>query len=227
MLRQRIEMEYAKITSTEGCINLNRLHFPVSTLGYGQRVAIWMQGCSLQCPGCISHDTWAHGHGKVPFTTLTTSLASWLSQADGLTVSGGEPFEQPLALACLLRWWRQNHEGDILVFSGYSWEHLSSRYSQLLALIDVLISDPYQQDAGQTLPLRGSDNQRLHLLTPRASERYAVMSRQRALDICWDGDRLWMAGIPYPQDMAALQQRLHLQGLSFRSADQPVLEVLP
>ena len=217
----------AKPAPIEGSINLNRLHFPVSTLGYGKRVAIWMQGCSLHCPGCVSHDTWAHGQGQVSFTTLTTNLECWLSQADGLTVSGGEPFEQPLALGWLLRWWRQHHEGDILVFSGYSWEHLSARHAQELALIDVLISDPYQQEAGQTLALRGSDNQRLHLLTPLAAERYEMLSRQRALDVCWDGDRLWMAGIPHPDDMAALQKRLHQEGLAFRSSDQPALEVLP
>jgi anaerobic ribonucleoside-triphosphate reductase activating protein len=226
MWQESAEMD-AMTDLTEGSINLNRLHFPVSTLGYGQRVAIWMQGCSLHCPGCISQDTWAHGQGQVAFSTLNTNLERWLSQADGLTVSGGEPFEQPLALGRLLCWWRQQHEGDILVFSGYSWEHLSSQHAGLLALIDVLISDPYQQEAGQTLALRGSDNQRLHLLTPLAVERYGVLPKQRALDVCWDGDRLWMAGIPHPGDMAALQQRLHQQGLVFRSSDQPVLEVLP
>jgi anaerobic ribonucleoside-triphosphate reductase activating protein len=208
-------------------INLNRLHFPVSTLGYGQRVAIWMQGCSLHCPGCLSRDTWAHGQGQLDFSVLTTTLEPWLPQADGLTVSGGEPFEQPLALVRLLRWWCQHHIGDILVFSGYSWEHLSRHYAEALALIDVLISDPYQADAGQTLALRGSDNQRLHLLTPLGSERYQVLPHQRVLDVCWDGDRIWMAGIPHPVDMAALQDRLHQQGLSFHSSDQPGLEVLP
>ena len=91
-------------------INLNRLHFPVTTLGYGQRVAIWMQGCSLHCPGCVSRDTWEHGQGQLEFTALTTTLESWLPQADGLTVSGGEPFEQPLALIRLLRWWRKHHK---------------------------------------------------------------------------------------------------------------------
>lgn len=208
-------------------INLNRLHFPVSTLGYGQRVAIWMQGCSLHCPGCLSRDTWAHDQGQLDFSALTTTLEPWLPQADGLTVSGGEPFEQPLALVRLLRWWRQHHIGDILVFSGYSWEHLSRHHTEALALIDVLISDPYQADAGQTLALRGSDNQRLHLLTSLGSERYQVLPHQRVLDVCWDGDRIWMAGIPHPVDMAALQERLHQQSLSFHSSDQPGLEVLP
>lgn len=217
----------AEPTPGQASININRLHFPVSTLGYGQRIAIWVQGCSLHCPGCISRDTWAHGQGQVALSALTTSIACWLPQADGLTVSGGEPFEQPVALEILLRWWRQHHAGDVLVFSGYSSEQLQHRHGQILALIDVLISDPYQAEAGHTLALRGSDNQRLHLLTPLAADRYGVLPSQRALDLCWDGDRLWMAGIPRPDDLQALHQRLQAQGLEFRSSDQPTLEVLP
>jgi anaerobic ribonucleoside-triphosphate reductase activating protein len=217
----------AEPAQTENTININRLHFPVTTLGFGQRIAIWVQGCSLHCPGCISRDTWAHGQGKVAITALTTNLERWLPQADGLTLSGGEPFEQPVALESLLRWWREHHEGDILVFSGYSSEQLERQHAHVLELIDVLISDPYAAEAGHELALRGSDNQRLHLLTPLAEERYGVLPSQRALDICWDGDRLWMAGIPNPDDLKELHQRLQTQGISFRSSDQPLVEVLP
>ena len=144
----------AKTDLTEGSINLNRLHFPVSTLGYGQRIAIWMQGCSLHCPGCISQDTWAHGQGQVPFSKLNTNLERWLPQADGLTVSGGEPFEQPQALERLLCWWRLQHAGDILVFSGYSWEHLSSQHAGLLATTGRYLFEDGQDAAAKEFLLR-------------------------------------------------------------------------
>lgn len=42
-------------------IAINKIHFPVSTLGFGQRLGIWFQGCSIRCPGCISRDTWEGG----------------------------------------------------------------------------------------------------------------------------------------------------------------------
>lgn len=214
-------------SETNQTININRLHFPVSTLGFGQRVAIWLQGCSLQCPGCISRDTWVHGHGNVAFKALKNNLEHWLLQSDGLTVSGGEPFEQPIALERLLSWWREHHKGDILVFSGLSSEQIERHHSRILALIDVLISDPYQEEADHTLALRGSDNQRMHLLTPLAAQRYRVLPRDRALDICWDGDRVWMAGIPNPADLRELHRRLEAQGVLFQSSDQPFVEVLP
>ncbi len=205
-------------------INLNRLHFPVHSLGFGQRIAIWVQGCSLHCPGCISRDTWQHGSGTIPVSQLFANLEPWLEQADGLTISGGEPFEQPEALSHVLRWWRHRHAGDVLVFSGFSWERLQHQHAAQLALIDVLISDPFVAAAGHELPLRGSDNQRLHRLTPLARSRYEQLTRQRALDLCWDGHRIWMAGIPHPDDMAALHDQLRSQGVVFRSSDQELEE---
>ncbi len=39
-------------------ILLNKAHFPVTVLGPGRRIGIWLQGCSIGCAGCISQDTW-------------------------------------------------------------------------------------------------------------------------------------------------------------------------
>ena len=36
---------------------LSRMHFPVTTLGPGNRIGIWVQGCTIRCPGCVSADT--------------------------------------------------------------------------------------------------------------------------------------------------------------------------
>jgi len=207
------------MTATQMVVNLSRLHFPVSSLGYGQRVAVWFQGCSLQCPGCVSQDTWEHGLGAMPLEGLVEQIARWSDAADGLTVSGGEPFEQPGALRELLLWWRQQQGGDVLVFSGLSWELLQSTYPDILALIDVLVSDPFEAGAGQTLPLRGSDNQRLHCLTPLGQERYQQIPEERVLDVCLDGDKVWLAGIPRPGDLAKLRSQLQGLGLELSTSD--------
>lgn len=103
-------------------IHISRVHFPITSLGFGARLGIWLQGCSIRCPGCVSRDTWAPEPGRVDFNELVEVIEPWAERADGLTISGGEPFDQPTALAKLLEWWRKRFKGDVLVFSGYSSE---------------------------------------------------------------------------------------------------------
>jgi len=190
-------------------IHLNKMHFPVTALGPGERIGIWVQGCSLRCPGCISQDTWERGTGGVPVSDVMAALEGWLPQADGITISGGEPFEQPEALVEILESLREVFRGDILVFSGFDWEQLQREHGDLLGRgwIDGLISGPYRQEAGQSLPLRGSDNQELHLLTTLGHERFTeeALAQGRRLDVFQEGDGLWFAGIPAQGDWEQLQ----------------------
>jgi anaerobic ribonucleoside-triphosphate reductase activating protein len=199
---------------------LSRLHFPVTTLGHGRRVGVWFQGCSIRCAGCLSRDTWESTHGETTVQSVVDAIHPHLKAADGVTISGGEPFDQPDALEALLRWLRPRLAGDILVYSGYSIEQLTPRLAGWDGLIDVLITDPYEQSAGQTLALRGSDNQRVHLRTELARRRYPGLGHQprdataRALDVVMDGDTVWMAGIPAPGDLGRLEDLLAAAGFS-------------
>ncbi len=210
-------------------ITINKLHFPVTTLGYGRRVGIWTQGCSIHCPGCVSRDTWdAEPRHRIALDELLAGCAGWLAEADGVTISGGEPFDQPDALRELLKLLRVRQAGDLLVFSGYPHERLFAEHADILTLADVLISEPFVAQAGQTLALRGSDNQRVFLLTPLARERYPTDLDQRALDpqrridLMLEGDDIWMAGIPEPGAMAKLREKLRALGYDTVTSDQPV-----
>lgn len=149
-------------------ISLSRLHFPVTTLGPGQRIGLWVQGCSLHCKGCLSPDTWHQRDNAIEISELIAQLSQWFPFADGITISGGEPFEQPKALQQLLKALRQHFQGDISVYSGYEWEQIKQQVLEMDGLIDALMSGPYQENAPQTQLLRGSDNQQLHRLTPLA-----------------------------------------------------------
>ena len=51
-------------------ISLSRVHFPVTTLGPGQRLGLWFQGCSIRCAGCISADTWGPGKHPLPLAQV-------------------------------------------------------------------------------------------------------------------------------------------------------------
>ncbi|MBT2339954.1 MULTISPECIES: 4Fe-4S single cluster domain-containing protein [Pseudomonas] len=199
-------------------LSLSRIHFPVTTLGPGRRLGIWFQGCSIRCPGCISADTWGPGHRRLSLEQLLEQITPWLRQAEGITISGGEPFDQLDALRALLEGLRRLTDLDILIYSGYSLEQLDEPLLQTKGLIDALISDPYIEALSQTMALRGSDNQRLNLLTPLGRARLGHYERSlepadKALDLMFDeSGSVWMAGIPRRGDLLRLRDLLHEQG---------------
>ncbi len=87
-----------------------------------------------------------------------------------MTISGGEPFEQPdglLALATGLR--RRAPRLSILVFSGFTRQEIERQPlgPAILATIDVLVDGRFVERRLLGRGLRGSDNQRLHLLGGR------------------------------------------------------------
>ena len=203
-------------------IFVSRLHFPVTTLGLGRRAGLWFQGCSLHCPGCVSADTWAHGLGATTLEAVMKTLTPWLAEADGVTISGGEPMEQPEALEELLAALRSGMRADqdVLLYSGQAWEKIAPQMASWRQGPDALICDPFLQSSAQTLMWRGSDNQRLVPLTALGRRRYEPWLHAlreegpKALDLFFDGDSVWMAGIPDAGSLAALQQALAAAGFS-------------
>lgn len=199
-------------------IDISRVHFPVTTLGPGRRLGIWLQGCSIRCPGCISPDTWDQGLGETTLDALTEQIETWLMDADGVTISGGEPFEQPLALAALLSAIRKTTARSILVFTGLPWDRVAPWFLEHPGLVDAVIAEPFDRTAPQTKALRGSDNQTLHLLTDLGRASFADFERDRTaadkrLDVMFDDTGgAWFAGIPERGDFDRLRLGLRRAG---------------
>ncbi len=197
---------------------LSRIHYPVTTLGPGPRIGIWFQGCSIRCSGCVSADTWVTRKGGVLVREIMIAIDPWLAQAEGITITGGEPFDQPEALIELLTQLRSKAIVDILVYSGHSFEKISPIVNECNGLIDALISDPYEENTSQTLALRGSDNQRLHYLTALGETRFRQFARtlkssDKTFDIMFEEEgAIWLAGIPKRNDMQRLKTILDKEG---------------
>jgi anaerobic ribonucleoside-triphosphate reductase activating protein len=134
--------------------------------GPGVRFVIWLQGCSLGCAGCFNPATHAAAGAETPIAELSAQLSA--ADVTGLSISGGEPLQQPAASLALLRAARARGMST-LMFSGYSIDEARAlpHGVDILAELDVLIDGRYV--AGQRLAtgLRGSSNQRIHLLTER------------------------------------------------------------
>lgn len=198
-------------------IGLSRLHFPVTTLGPGTRAGIWVQGCSIHCPGCLSRDTWE----PAAALTQTVEVADWVEGrlCDGLTgvtVSGGEPLDQPAPLRALLtdlRARRALADLDILLYTGYTYSAVTRRYPEVLELVDAVASGPYSGSRPSSHPWLGSGNQVLTVLTDRARERFVPSPGPRQLQVSADCGTMWITGIPGPGDLERFQALLSERGV--------------
>ena len=186
------------VSPSQDVIYFNRLHFPVTTLGYGRRLGLWVQGCSIHCPGCIAPDTWHRkAEHALPIKLLLRAVERWLTDTDGVTISGGEPFDQPQALSRLLSELRQRCAGDLLVYSGYSFAHLRQNFAPILDQLDLVVSGPYVERLTDQRAYVGSSNQEIHLLTKLAQERYQEIPTGRiGFGVSLQDNTLYLAGVP-------------------------------
>jgi anaerobic ribonucleoside-triphosphate reductase activating protein len=151
-------------------VNLHAVEKRSLANGPGNRYVIWLQGCSLRCPGCYNPATHATDANMVATVeSLLTRIESDWREIDGVSVTGGEPFEQPLALLALARGLRERFALSLLVFSGYTLEEIRCRPlgREILESIDVLIDGRYSGRRRLGRALRGSSNKRIHLLSDR------------------------------------------------------------
>ena len=152
-------------------LRLFALAWPVTALGPGERAVIWVAGCPRDCPGCISPEMQPRDAGEdVPVAALAARLERIDVPLNGITISGGEPFDQANALADLLDRLRAvRPDWNVLVYTGHLVGELRADpvRAGLLEFIDILADGPYRQEIPRTHPLTGSGNQQVHYLTPR------------------------------------------------------------
>ena len=152
--------------------------YPVRVLGPGDRIGIWVCGCGRGCPGCSNPELWVRRpEYEVPVSGVLDLIRKIAGKhpVEGFTVSGGEPMDQAGELAELLAELRLISE-DILIYSGYRIEELKARQDpaaqRVLGLAAVLIDGAYIKEQNEDVLLRGSANQRIHILNQVFRERY-------------------------------------------------------
>ena len=139
--------------------------------GPGVRAALWVQGCSIRCPGCFNPHSWpAEGGTELAWEVLAERIRA-TKGIEGLTLLGGEPFDQAASLAPLAAAVQAAGLG-VMTFTGHTLEALRDAgrpaWDALLAATDLLVDGPYRADLPERRrPWVGSANQRFHFLTPR------------------------------------------------------------
>ena len=96
---------------------------------------------------------------------LSPKLIKKSGEHDGVTILGGEPFDQTESLEILVRKLKEKNY-HVAVYSGYTLENLLARNSesvrQILANTDLLIDGPFRREFTKNVgEYRGSSNQRM------------------------------------------------------------------
>lgn len=141
--------------------------------GPGVRAVLFFQGCPIECFGCQNKHLWEKRQGAtLSVKDVARKLAGMAAENGGnVTISGGEPFAQVRALSELLRLLKDVYGvKNIIVYTGYLWEYLTSanlpidtHCSVLAALsrIDTLVDGPFIKALDDPfITYRGSRNQR-------------------------------------------------------------------
>ncbi len=208
-------------------IQANRLAYPVTTLGPGRRIALWVQGCSRHCEGCASRDTWDHAGGEaLDIEDLADKITELivLERLDGLSVTGGEPVEQAEALARLINIIRGRIDDErisrgftVLVFTGFPYDQIESSYPALIGLVDVMVCGPYDETRPRSNRLVASDNQELIFLNEFAKEEFMsyALDETRLLQFDAKGSSISLIGMPLFGDLGNIEKSLAKRGVIF------------
>jgi uncharacterized protein YchJ/organic radical activating enzyme len=139
------------------------------TDGPGVRAVLWLQGCTLGCPGCFARETHGRQGHEVAVDEMFAYIAMLGGRIEGVTISGGEPLQQFRPLLRLLARIREETSLSVLLLTGYSWEEIVRMpgAAALRERVDVLLAGRYERDLRIGHGLRGSSNKTLHLFTDR------------------------------------------------------------
>ncbi|MBB5121041.1 4Fe-4S single cluster domain-containing protein [Streptomyces eurocidicus] len=221
MRRRRAPERSPAVENPAGTLNVAATWVGTTDLGPGWRSAVWVQGCPLSCPGCMSPD-WIPA---VPARAVTPAAlcAELLADpaVDGLTFSGGEPMEQAGGLAEVARLARRARPGlSVVCFTGHRLERLRAHpptpgVPRLLAEVDVLVDGPYVRRRDDGRGLRGSANQRVHHLTGLLSDGgYGFEDRHRTAEIAVGGREAFLIGVPPPDLLTVFDAAVDRSGRS-------------
>ena len=159
----------AAASADDESLQVYRVYHGSVVEGAGRRSVVQVAGCSIRCAHCHAKEAFDPNAGaRLKISEVIASLlAPEGAPRDGVTILGGEPFDQPVGLAALMRELKARGL-HVTLYSGYTIEELRARsrneaaVARALQSADVLIEGRFvaalSKSAGEW---RGSTNQRV------------------------------------------------------------------
>lgn len=208
-------------------MQIERIFYPVKTLGFGNRIGVWILGCIRNCKNCSNPELQPFDIKKdkklkevYKIFEMTKELASKKEfKVDGVTITGGEPFLQKEELRELVIYINKNITEDVLIYTGFTIGQLHTMKDQIiediLANISVLIDGEYIEKLNDNGALRGSSNQRIHFLKPEYILKYELLLKQERKSTLICAEREMIAiGIPKVNYREGITEKFKRQGIN-------------
>jgi len=185
-------------------MQVDRILYPITTLGPGERLVIWTIGCSKQCPKCANPELWHKNSAKDVDVNNLVSIIKQVSSnkmIEGITITGGDPFAQIEELIKILPLLKEITD-DVLVYTGHTVQEaesvlLKSQWETVKRHISVLIDGPYMDELNDNkCVLRGSANQNIIYFDETKKESYlAYLEKGRSVQNVFYNEKMISVGI--------------------------------
>ncbi len=195
--------------------------------GPGCRCVVWVAGCHRRCPGCFQSHFFDFKSGiSIEIEELAQQIIA-VKEIEGLTISGGEPFEQSEALAKLCKIVRQRSNLSTLAYTGYELNVLKNRNPAdrlFLEQLDWLIDGEYRQELHGPYLWRGSSNQILRNLNSCTLTEVPLVTPdgdEECVQLVLEDKSLIIGGFPSAGLDERLRKSLAKRGIILGSAKRP------
>lgn len=204
-------------------LRVARIQEQSRALGPGTRAVVWFQGCSFDCPGCIAAEMNRSDDFELSTPGELACRILEIIGIEGVTLSGGDPFDQPLELLAEFLEELGNHSDfSVMCYTGRTLKQLrraacAEVIERILSRVDILVDGLYVESLNDGRVWRGSSNQEIHFLSPRYHhlESSVLESRDRKLEVTvGPTHQIEITGIPPAGFMDRLRGELKSRDLS-------------
>lgn len=159
--------------------------------GPGMRYVLFVQGCPHHCKGCHNEHTWPFKDNRLmTVDEILEDIKKEMPLIQGVTFSGGEPFDQPRELSILARRIKDELGLTVMSYTGYTYDQIrscrilrdcdSTYKNQLLDVIDILVDGKFEEDNQEGAhEWAGSANQKVYFLTKPTKESVIKQLKER------------------------------------------------
>lgn len=165
--------------------------------GPGLRFVLWTQGCSKGCKNCFNPLTWSNEKNKIFTNDNLLELIKNFEDIDGITITGGDPFEQEYELLELLFSLRSfNFKKGIIVYTGFTIDEINENpiRRKCLDYLDILIDGRYEEENKISSGLKGSSNQNVFYFSDKVKEEEINIDQE--IEIGFSENTVFLTGFP-------------------------------